>query len=184
MHLGRQIEWRTRGQMQGRLSVQRREGHGGMSHRSTANRDPNRSWYACHTSKKIWLRSFHVLQMRSSVANVGIRKAEKSMNTRTRQLQTRCRLTSAPRYQRSNCIRPTGKKLESEARNKTTLMNWSRFQSFTGLIMRLFSFLLEMLQTREDIVLQQVLDKQDKMIQKKNNKKLFTFTYFWIILSF
>lgn len=36
--------------------------------------------------------------------------------------------------------------------------------------MRLLSFILEMLQTREDIVLQQVLDKQDKMIQKKTTK--------------
>lgn len=43
--------------------------------------------------------------------------------------------------------------------------------------MRLLSFLLEMLQTREDIVLQQVLDKQDKMIQNKKQKTFYIYLF-------
>lgn len=39
--------------------------------------------------------------------------------------------------------------------------------------MRLFSFLVEMLQRRKDIVLQQVLEKQGTIRYKKQQKKTF-----------
>lgn len=51
--------------------------------------------------------------------------------------------------------------------------------------MRLFSFLVEMLQRRKDIVLQQVLEKQDKIRYKKQKTKktfyiyLLIFELFW-----